>query len=249
MTADEVQTNERTDGRKSSCLILDKVWESGKKKIKEKVDRLENIYKGTKTYTGMVGNIRVGDIELGDDEEGQSRDPLTEGVEVSQAEAQVLRKDPRFRDWCKISGEDIETDINVGLDNLRRDIRNVAESGGKSLSKVEEQAEKELTNTINHEEKVVDFGKMTSIEMKQNKYFGMSKATNKKDELVLQRLKGRLTEGAKDAIEKSHDKKGNPRESCYTIEERAAISSLKERRREEGLVICSTQVTNVRGPI
>ena len=45
--------------------------------------------------------------------------------------------------------------------------------------------------------------------MKQNKYFGMSKATNKKDELVLQRLKGRLTEGAKDAIEKSHDKKGN----------------------------------------
>ena len=47
------------------------------------------------------------------------------GVEVNNAEAQVLRKDPQFRDWCKINMEDIETDITVGLDNLRREVKMV----------------------------------------------------------------------------------------------------------------------------
>ena len=42
-----------------------KMWVDGKKKVQAKVDRLENIYKGARGNTGMVGNIRVGDDELG----------------------------------------------------------------------------------------------------------------------------------------------------------------------------------------
>ena len=57
------------------------------------------------------------------DEEDEA--PFKAGVEVNNAEAQVLRKDPRFRDWCKINMEDIETDITVGLDNLRREVKMV----------------------------------------------------------------------------------------------------------------------------
>ena len=37
--------------------------------------------------------------------------PLAAGVEVNEFEAKVLRKDPRFRDWKKITIEDVETDV------------------------------------------------------------------------------------------------------------------------------------------
>ena len=80
--------------------LMDKKWKDGKQKIQEKVDRLENTYKGARTQTGKVGNIRVGDRELGEEDE-EDEAPFKAGVEVNNAEAQVLRKDPRFRDWSK----------------------------------------------------------------------------------------------------------------------------------------------------
>ena len=49
--------------------LMDKKWKDGKQKIQEKVDRLENTYKGARTQTGKVGNIRVGDRELGEEDE------------------------------------------------------------------------------------------------------------------------------------------------------------------------------------
>ena len=218
---------------------MDLRWKDGKNKIQEKVNRLETTYKGARTYTGKVGNIRVGDEELGEEVE-VLEEPFKVGVEVNNAEAQILRKDPRFRDWCKISMEDIETDITVGLDNLRREVRKVEENGGKTLSLEEETVEKQFTTVVNHEDKTADFGKMRSTDMKQNKYFGMSCAVNRKDELVIQRLKSRLMEGARDVLKKTNDDKGYPRDTCYTTEERAGINSLKERRRDEGLVVCAT---------
>jgi len=42
-------------------LETSKAWVDGKKKNLAKADRLEAIYKGPRSYTGMVGNIRVGD--------------------------------------------------------------------------------------------------------------------------------------------------------------------------------------------
>ena len=218
---------------------MDVRWKDGKKKIQEKVDRLETTYKGARTYTGKVENIRVGDRELGDEVE-ELEEPFKAGVEVNNIEAQVLRKDPRFRDWCKIGMEDIETDITVGLDNLRREVKKVDENGGKSLSLEEENVEKQFTTIVNHEDKSADFGKMRSTDMKQNKYFGMSGAVNRKDELLIQRMKSRLMEGTREVLKKTNDDKGYPRDTCYTAEERAGINSLKERRRNEGLVVCAT---------
>ena len=92
---------------------IKKMWMDGKKKVQAKVDRLEDTYKGARGYTGKVGNIRVGDLELGE-EDVEIKEPLTAGVEVSENEAKVLRKDPRFRDWGKIMIEDIESN-NVKL--------------------------------------------------------------------------------------------------------------------------------------
>ena len=62
-----------------------KMWVDGKKKVQAKVDRLENIYKGARGNTGMVGNIRVGDDELGE-ENVELKDPLAAGVEVNENE-------------------------------------------------------------------------------------------------------------------------------------------------------------------
>ena len=107
---------------------IDTKWRKGKEKMKTKMDRLERIYKGAKPNTGMVGDIRVGDIELGV-EEDEEREPLVAGTEVNQAEAKVLNLDPRFRDWNKITLEEIETDIDVGLDNARREINAMEENG------------------------------------------------------------------------------------------------------------------------
>ena len=50
-------------------LETDKIWSQGKDKNQRKADRLEGIYKGAKPYTGMVGNIRVGDNELGHEDD------------------------------------------------------------------------------------------------------------------------------------------------------------------------------------
>ena len=47
-------------------------------------------------------------------------------------------------------------------------------------------------------------------------------------------------EGTRDVLKKTNDDKGYPRDTCYTAEERAGINSLKERRRNEGLVVCAT---------
>ena len=152
---------------------IKKMWTEGKKKVQAKVDRLEDTYKGARGRTGMVGNIRVGDDELGE-ENVEIKDPLAAGVEVSECEAKVLRKDPRFRDWSTITIEDVETDVAVALDNLRREIKKVEENGGKSLTKEEELIERESTNELNLNEKTLDFGKQRSTAMKQNKYFCMS---------------------------------------------------------------------------
>ena len=225
---------------------IKKMWVEGKKKIQAKVDRLEDIYKGARNNTGKVGNIRVGDDELGE-EDVEIKDPLAAGVEVSECEAKVLRKDPRFRDWSKITIEDVETDVAVGLDNLRREIRKVEENGGKSLSVQEEIAERESTNELDLAGKTLDFGKQRSTAMKQNKYFCMSGAVNRQDELVLQRLKDKLVGEAKKVLKTTNDDKGRPRESCYSEEERAGIKALKEKRINEGLVVCSTDKSQVCG--
>ena len=223
-----------------------KIWTEGKSKNQVKADRLENTFKGARSYTGMVGNIRVGDRELGE-EEGEPKEPLTAGIEVTESEAKVLTKDPRFRDWCKIEIEDIETDIAIGLDNMRREMRKVEENGGKSLSRQEEENEKQFTEVLNLENKTMDYGKMRSTAMKENKYFEMSRAVNRKDELTLQRLNDKLVEASRTIIRKTQDNKGFPVDSCYTVEEVEAIKSLKRKKKQEGAVICGTDKSQMTG--
>merc|ERR1711994_88733 len=125
----------------------------------------------------MVGDIRVGDIELGVEEEEQI-EPLVAGTEVNQAEAKVLNLDPRFRDWNKITLEEIETDIDVGLDNARREINTMEENEGRSLTEQEENQEKQFTRVLDHDSKTADFGKMRATAMKLNRNFVMSGEVN-----------------------------------------------------------------------
>ena len=147
-------------------LDLGRRWKKGKEKNQEKADRLEVTYKGAKPPTGRVGNIRVGDRELGEEEEVE-KVPVAAGTNINAAEAKVLNLDPRFRDWCKITKEDVETDIDVALDNLRREIDKLEENGGTSLSEAEEIRERQLADPIDFEAKEVDFGKLRSTAMKQ----------------------------------------------------------------------------------
>ena len=140
-------------------LDLGRRWKKGKEKNQEKADRLEVTYKGTKPFTGRVDNIKVGDRELGEEEEVE-KVPVAAGTNINAAEAKVLNLDPRFRDWCKITKEDVETDIDVALDNLRREIERLEENGGTSLSEAEEIRERQLTEPIDFEAKEVDFGKL-----------------------------------------------------------------------------------------
>ena len=204
-----------------------------------KADRLERKYKGAKPYTGMVDNIRIGDGELGDDEEGGEKVPMAVGVEINEAEAKVLNLDPRFRDWCKITMENVETDIDVGLDNLRREIDVMENNDGKSLSEEDEVRERQFTNPIDYEAKEVDFGKMRSTAMMQNKYFEMARPVNRRDEMRIQTLKNRLMERSKDVFKNTNDEKGMPKRSCYTEQEILGIKSLIKKRKE-GVVICGT---------
>ena len=221
-------------------LEVERVWTKGKEKNQEKADRLEVTYKGAKPNTGMVDNIKVGDRELGEDLENVEKVPMAVGVEINPAEAKVLNLDPRFRDWCKITMEDVETDIDVGLDNMRREIDALENNGGKGLSEQDEMREKQFTKPIDFEAKEVDFGKMRSTSMRQNKYFEMARPVNRRDELRLQTLKNRLLETTKEVIKKTNDEKGMPRTSCFTEQEVAGIKSLVKRKKDEGLVICGT---------
>ena len=75
----------------------------------------------------------------------------------------------------------------------------------------------------------------------------MARAVNRKDEMILQRLKGRLMDCAHKVLKKTNDEKGLPRETCYTAEERTGIQSLKEKRKEVGAVVCSTDKSQVLG--
>ena len=220
-------------------LNVERMWKKGKEKNQNKADRLERVYKGTKPYTGMVDNIRIGDDELGDEEESGEKVPMTVGVEINEAEAKVLNLDPRFRDWCKITMEDVETDIDVGLDNLRREIDVMENNDGKSLSEEDEVRERQFTNPIDFEAKEVDFGKMRSTAMMQNKYFEMARPVNRRDEMRIQTLKNRLMERSKDVLKNTNDEKGMPKRSCYTEQEILGIKSLIKKRKE-GVVICGT---------
>ena len=132
-------------------LEVERVWTKGKEKNQEKADRLEVTYKGAKPNTGMVDNIKVGDRELGEDLENVEKVPMAVGVEINPAEAKVLNLDPRFRDWCKITMEDVETDIDVGLDNMRREIDALENNGGKGLSEQDEMRENQFTKPIDFE--------------------------------------------------------------------------------------------------
>ena len=227
-------------------LNVERRWRKGKEKNQEKADRLEVTYKGAKPYTGMVDNIRVGDRELGEEEEIE-KVPLAAGANINAFEAKVLNLDPKFRDWCKITIEDVETDIDVSLDNMRREIDKLEENDGKSLSEADEVRERQFTNPIDFEAKQVDFGKLRSTAMKQNKYFEMARPVNRTDEMRLQNLKSRLLETARDVIKKTNDEKGLPKTSCYTQEEMAGIKSLVRRRKDEGLVICGTDKSQSSG--
>ena len=223
-------------------LHIERFWLRGKEKNQNKADRLEVVYKGAKPYTGMVNNIKVGDRELGDDEEGEvvEKVPIAKGVEINQAEAKVLNLDPRFRDWCRITLEDVETDIDVSLDNLRREIDALESNDGKGLSEEEEARERYLTNPIDYEAKEVDFGKMRSTAMRQNKYFEMARPVNRTDEMRLQNLKNRLMTTSKEVLKTTNDDKGMPKTSCYTEQEIIGIKSLLKKRKDEGVVICGT---------
>ena len=227
-------------------LDVERRWRKGKDKNQEKANRLEVIYKGAKPYTGMVGNIRVGDTELGREEEIE-KVPLAAGANINAFEAKVLNLDPKFRDWSKITMEDVETDIDISLDNMRREIDKLEENGGNGLTEAEEIRERQFTNPIDFEAKEVDFGKLRSTAMKQNKYFEMAKPVNRTDEMRLQNLKSRLLETTREIIKKTNDEKGLPRISCYTQEEMAGIKSLVRRRKDEGLVICGTDKSQSSG--
>ena len=225
---------------------IDNMWRKGKDKMKTKMDRLERIYKGARPDTGMVGDIRVGDMELGA-EEDEEREPLVAGTEVNQAEAKVLNLDPRFRDWNKITLEEIETDIDVGLDNARREINTMEENEGRSLTEQEENQEKQFTRVLDHDSKTADFGKMRATAMKLNRNFVMSGEVNRKDELRLQRLKDRLMDAAKEVVKKTNDKNGFPNESCFTEEERRGIKSLVKKKNEGEVVVCGTDKSQASG--
>ena len=43
---------------------MNKLWVSGKKKIKEKVDRLENTYKGAESFIGSLVHWYIGSHKL-----------------------------------------------------------------------------------------------------------------------------------------------------------------------------------------
>ena len=191
-------------------LDLGRRWKDGKEKNQKKADRLEITYKGARPKTGMVGNIRVGDAELGEEEEVE-KVPVAAGVNINAAETKVLNLDPRFRDWCKITAEDVETDVDVALDNLRREIDRLEENGGNSLSEAEEIRERQTSDPIDFEAKEVDFGKLRSTAMKQNKYFEMSQPVNRTDEMRLQNLKNRLMYTTKEVLKKTNDEKGLPK--------------------------------------
>ena len=143
--------------------------------------------------------------------------------------------------------EDVETDIDISLDNMRREIDKLEENGGNGLTEAEEIRERQFTNPIDFEAKEVDFGKLRSTAMKQNKYFEMAKPVNRTDEMRLQNLKSRLLETTREIIKKTNDEKGLPRISCYTQEEMAGIKSLVRRRKDEGLVICGTDKSQSSG--
>jgi len=224
---------------------MEKKWTDGKKRIQEKVDRLERVYKGPVTETGMVGNIRVGDREL--EEEEEEKKPVVAGVTVTKEEAKVLNLDPRFRDWSKINMEDIETDIDVCFDNLRREIRKAEENDGKTFTVEEEEAEKVFTKVLDYETKTVDFGKQRSTAMKNNKNFVMAQEVNNKDETILQRAKNKMMETSKRIIKKTNDDKGFPRTSTHTEEEMVGIKRLVRRRKEGELVVSSTDKSQACG--
>ena len=115
------------------------------------------------------------------------------------------------------------------------------------MSEAEEIRERQFTDPIDFEVKEVDFGKLRSTAMKQNKYFEMAKPVNRTDEMRLQNLKNRLMETTKVVIKKTNNEKGMPKTTCYTQEEVAGIKSLVKRRKEEGIVICGTDKSQSSG--
>ena len=196
----------------------------------------------------MVGNIRVGDRELEEEEEEEEeKKPVVAGVNVTEKEKKVLNLDPRFRDWCKISMEDIETDIDVCFDNLRREVRKVEENEGKTLTEEEEEAEKEFTRVLDYENRTVDFGKLRPTAMKNNKNFVMATEVNNVDETSIQNVKNKMMEASKKIITKTNDDKGFPKTSCYTKEEMQGIKELVRRRKEGELVVSSTDKSQACG--
>ena len=225
---------------------VERRWRKGKEKNQKKADRLEVTYKGARPYTGMVENIRVGDRELGEEEEIE-KVPVAAGTNINATEVKVLNLDPRFRDWCKITVEDVETDIDVALDNMRREIDRMEENEGKSLSEAEEAIERKCTNPIDFEAKEVDFGKIRSTAMKQNKFFEMAKPVNRTDEMRLQNLKNRLLVTTREVLKKTNDEKGLPKTTCYTQDEIAGIKSLMRKRKNEGVVISGTDKSQSSG--
>ena len=136
--------------------------------------------------------------------------------------------------------EDIETDIDVCFDNMRREIDKMETNEGKTLTEEEEEAAKEFTRVLDYETKTVDFGKLRSTAMKNNKNFVMAKEVNGVDETTLQRLKNKMMGGSKKIVSKTNDDRGFPTTSCYTEEEQRGIKALVRRRKEGELVVSST---------
>ena len=63
----------------------------------------------------------------------------------------------RLRDWNKISVEDIETDIDVCFDNMRREIDKIESNEGKTLTEEEEEG---LYQKVRSQQIAVDLGQL-----------------------------------------------------------------------------------------
>ena len=200
---------------------VNRVWEEGMEKMKEKVKHLTE--KWTTSRKEKVSDkwreIAIGDDDLKNIYGEVEQNPVSKygDVTTTKEEDKILSLPPKFKTFERLTSEKVEHALEVMYAKSRLELRSKNERNGEPWTKDLELADVKERTVFDPESSSMDFSKRRVTDMPTNKRIMVPKPTSTKEVTVFANISNRVLKATDEYIAEKCDDKGNLKVSVLNL--------------------------------
>ena len=236
---------------------LKNLWKESKTKSDKKVKWInKKIHiapiEAEKTFKGVIVDdelLEELDKELKEDKPDENKACVLGGIEISKAEEEVLYIPPNHATYPKINMEDIKTELEKCMikckwGNIRDLTENEENNKKKDLGEENDDSSVKVSEKVwDQEKKSLNLGNLRATDFRNNKRVFIPKLDDDEDEINRNFVKNELIKVVEKYKNENCDKYGNIIENNLDPKKIKTIKELKNRIKEEKLVLYETDKT------